>query len=95
MADTDDTRRRANFPREGFLVHWGRAGVRILVTDYHAEPLTIPWDLLDAWRAETESSQSVLPFESPGNAGTPGPAVPPMKRSGRGRKGRGKKKRRR
>ena len=97
MADFNDSRRRASFPREGFLVHWGRQGVRISVTDYHADPLTIPWDMIDEWRAVAGEAQMRMRFDDPEGPAAPehGPGRRQEEQSRGARSRRGKKKVRR
>jgi hypothetical protein len=53
------------FPREGFCVRYGRAGLEVQVTEYHPEVLTLPWHMVLelASRATGTSGPSGLPTD--------------------------------
>lgn len=63
MSSQQERERRIDFIREGFQILCDGAGIEIRVTDYHAEPLRIPWVILEQWRG--------------GDAGTSPPDIPP------------------
>ena len=35
---------RLDYPNDGFVVSWDEHGVRVQVTDYHADVLHLPWE---------------------------------------------------
>lgn len=59
MPDSQDDRRKVNFPREGILILCDKSGVEIQVTDYHARPLKVAWDTIDLWRSEATGARSL------------------------------------
>jgi hypothetical protein len=77
MTDHRDQRRKVNFPDEGFLIVCDDTGLEIRVTDYHAEPLKVPWETIERWRSDAVPAASEPSGSTPpGLAPAPRPDQP-------------------